>query len=253
MPPKIRTLVLIPARQASTRLADKVLADIHGEAMIVHVWRRATEAAVGDVVVACDTPAIAAAVEAAGGRAHLTRPDHPSGSDRIFEALCAIDPNREVERVVNVQGDLPTIEAASIRAAVDLVDEGGVGIGSMAAGIRDDDGRTNPNVVKIIAGFAAGAGRARALAFTRATAPSGDGPLYHHIGLYAYRRAALERFVALAPSPSERREKLEQLRALDAGMRIDVALVDTVPLGVDTAADLDRARDLLAPSPESPS
>ena len=158
MPPKIRTLVLIPARQASTRLADKVLADIHGEAMIVHVWRRATEAAVGDVVVACDTPAIAAAVEAAGGRAHLTRPDHPSGSDRIFEALCAIDPNREVERVVNVQGDLPTIEAASIRAAIDLLDDDAVDIATIAAEIRDDDERTNPNVVKIIAGFAAGAG-----------------------------------------------------------------------------------------------
>ncbi|MFP6758153.1 MAG: 3-deoxy-manno-octulosonate cytidylyltransferase [Alphaproteobacteria bacterium] len=253
MPPENRTLVLIPARQASTRLADKVLADIHGEAMIVHVWRRATEAAVGDVVVACDTPAIAAAVEAAGGRAHLTRPDHPSGSDRIFEALCAIDPNRDVERVVNVQGDLPTIDPASLRAAIDLLDDDAVDIGTIAAEIGDDDERTNPNVVKIIAGFAPGARRARALAFTRATAPSGDGPLYHHIGLYAYRRAALERFVGLAPSPLEQREKLEQLRALDAGMRIDVALVDTVPLGVDTAADLDRARDLLAPSHESTS
>jgi 3-deoxy-manno-octulosonate cytidylyltransferase (CMP-KDO synthetase) len=243
-----RTVVLIPARQASTRLADKVLADIHGAPMIVHVWRRAVEAAIGEVVVACDAPEIAEAIEAVGGRAQLTRADHPSGSDRIFEALNAVDPDGRFERVVNVQGDLPTIDPASIRAAIELLDDGAVDIATIAAVIDDDDERTNPNVVKIIAGFADGARRARALAFTRATAPWGDGPHFHHIGLYAYRRAALERFVALPQSPLERREKLEQLRALDAGMRIDVALVDTVPLGVDTAADLDRARAMLAPS-----
>ena len=250
MSAKDRTLVLIPARQASTRLADKVLADIHGAPMIVHVWQRAMEAAIGDVVVACDTPAIAAAVTAAGGRAQLTRPDHPSGSDRIFEALNALDGGAAIERVVNVQGDLPTIDPTSIRAAIGLLDDAAVDIGTIATEISDQEERTNPNVVKIIAGFETGARRARALAFTRATAPWGDGPHYHHIGLYAYRRDALERFVGLPPSALEKREKLEQLRALDAGMRIDVALVDTVPLGVDTAADLDRARVLLAPIQE---
>ncbi len=242
------TIIVIPARLASTRLADKVLADIHGEPMIVHVWRRAMEAGIGDVVVACDEPAIAEAVSSAGGRAELTRPDHPSGSDRICEAIGAIDPGRRYKAVVNIQGDLPTIDPASIRAALGLLDDPAVDIGTIAAVINEDDERTNPNVVKVFAGFEADATRARALAFTRATAPTGDGPLYHHIGLYAYRRDALERFVALPPSPLEKRERLEQLRALEAGMRIDVALVDTVPLGVDTAADLDRARRLLAPA-----
>lgn len=241
------TIIVIPARLASTRLADKVLADIHGEPMIVHVWRRAMEADIGDVVVACDAPAIVDAVTRAGGRAQLTRPDHPSGSDRIYEAVSTIDPERRYQVVVNVQGDLPTIDPASVRAALDLLDDPAVDIGTIAAVITDDEERTNPNVNKVFVGFEPGATRARTLAFTRATAPSGDGPLYHHIGLYAYRRAALERFVALPPSPLEKRERLEQLRALEAGMRIDVALVDTVPLGVDTADDLDRARRLLAP------
>lgn len=240
------TIIVIPARQASTRLADKVLADIHGAPMIVHVMRRARDSGIGKVVVACDTQAIADAVADAGGRAQRTRPDHPSGSDRICEALTAIDPDRNFQNVVNVQGDLPTIDPTSIRAALDLLDDPQVDIGTIAAVITDPDERTNPNVVKVIAGFAPDARRARALAFTRATAPTGDGPLYHHIGLYAYRRDALERFISLPPSPLEQRERLEQLRALEAGMRIDVALVDTVPLGVDTAADLDRARTLLA-------
>lgn len=242
-----QAMILIPARLASTRLADKVLADIHGEPMIVHVWRRAFEANIGDVVVACDDQTIADAVTAAGGRAQLTKPDHPSGSDRIWQAICAVDPERQYQTVVNVQGDLPTIDPASIRAALDLLDEPAVDIGTIAAEITIDEERTNPSVVKVFAGFESGARRARALAFTRATAPTGEGPLYHHIGLYAYRRAALERFVSLPPSPLEKRERLEQLRALEAGMRIDVALVDTVPLGVDTAADLERARRLLAP------
>ncbi len=242
------TIIVIPARLASTRLADKVLADIHGVPMIVHVWRRACEAEIGKVVVACDDPAIAAAIMAAGGNAQLTNPDHPSGSDRISEAIGALDPDRRYQRIVNVQGDLPTIDPASLRAALDLLDEPAVDIGTIAAEITDESERTNPNVVKVFAGFAPDARRARALAFTRATAPTGDGPLYHHIGLYAYRRAALERFVSLPPSPLEKRERLEQLRALEAGMRIDVALVDTVPLGVDTAADLERARSLLVPA-----
>jgi 3-deoxy-manno-octulosonate cytidylyltransferase (CMP-KDO synthetase) len=238
-------IVLIPARLGSTRLPRKVLADIAGAPMIVQVWRRAMEAEVGRVVVACAEPEVAAAIDAAGGTARLTNPDHPSGSDRIAEALQAEDPGMDCSIVVNLQGDLPTIDPQQIRAAVALLDDPAVDIGTVACEITNEEERHNPNVVKIITGFADGARRARALAFTRATAPWGEGPHYHHIGLYAYRRAALERFVALPPSPLERREKLEQLRALDAGMRIDVALVDTVPLGVDTEDDLQRARSML--------
>ena len=240
-------LLLIPARMASTRLPGKPLADIGGLPMIVQVWRRACEADLGPVVVATDTGTIADAVRAAGGEAVMTRPDHPSGSDRIFEAMNAFDPDGRFELVVNVQGDLPTIEPATIRAAAAPLSDPAVDIATLAAEIVEDDERANPNVVKVV-GSEIAPGRLRALYFTRATAPWGEGPLYHHIGLYAYRRAALERFVALPPSPLEAREKLEQLRALEAGMRIDVSVVDSVPLGVDTPADLERARKILGQS-----
>ena len=242
----IRPLVLIPARMASTRLPDKPLADIHGEPMIAHVWRRAVEADVGPVLVATDDPRIVAAVEAVGGRAALTRADHASGSDRIFEALCAFDPEGRHDVVVNVQGDLPTIERLAVRAAVAPLSDGHVDIATLATPITRDAERDDPNVVKLI-GTEVAPGRLRALYFTRSRAPWGEGPLLHHIGLYAYRREALARFVALPPSPLERREKLEQLRALEAGMRIDATLVDVAPLGVDTPEDLRRARDMLAP------
>lgn len=238
-------LVIIPARMAATRLPGKPLADIGGTPMIVQVMRRAREADLGPVVVATDSPEIAAAVDAAGGRAVLTRADHPSGSDRIFEALGLVDPAGRSGLVVNVQGDLPTIAAADIAAALTPLADPAVDIATLAAEIRDAAERDNPNVVKVV-GSPVDAARLRALYFTRATAPWGDGPLYHHIGLYAYRRAALARFVGLPPSPLERRERLEQLRALEAGMRIDVAVVDGVPLGVDTPEDLARARALLA-------
>ena len=237
-------LILIPARMASTRLPGKPLADIAGLPMIVRVLRRAQAAKVGPVVVACDDEAIAAAVEKAGGRAIMTRADHPSGSDRIFEALGVVDPKDRVRIVVNVQGDLPTLAPADIVTALTPLDDPAVDIATLAAEIRKPQERTNPNVVKVV-GSQVSPGRLRALYFTRATAPSGDGPLYHHIGIYAYRRPALERFVKLAPSPLERRERLEQLRALEAGMRIDVAIVDTVPLGVDTPEDLETARTML--------
>ena len=230
----------------STRLPGKPLADIHGEPMIVHVWRRAVEADVGPVVVAADDPAIVAAIEAAGGRALVTRADHASGSDRIFEALGAFDPDGRHDIVVNVQGDLPTIEAAAVRAALRALDEPAADIATLATPIRRAGERDDPNVVKAV-GAAIDATRLRALYFTRAPAPWGEGPLLHHIGLYAYRRAALARFVALPPSPLEIRERLEQLRALEAGMRIDIALVDVAPLGVDTSEDLRRAREMLAP------
>jgi 3-deoxy-manno-octulosonate cytidylyltransferase (CMP-KDO synthetase) len=237
-------LVLIPARMASARLPGKPLAEIAGVPMIVHVWRRASEARIGPVVVATDSRDIAGAVERAGGRAVLTRADHASGSDRIHEAVGLVDAQGRFDRVVNVQGDLPTLDPAAIRASVAPLDDPEVEIATLAAEIRRDEERTNPNVVKVI-GTEVAPGRLRALYFTRATAPYGEGPLHHHIGLYAYRRSALARFVSLPPSRLERRERLEQLRALEAGMRIDVRLVDTVPLGVDTPEDLERARQLL--------
>lgn len=238
-------IVLIPARLKATRLPDKPLADIHGEPMIVHVWRRAREAGIGPVAVATDAPAIAEAVERAGGRAVLTRDDHASGSDRIFEAVEALDPQGHHDMVVNVQGDLPTIDPAAIAASIGPLADTAVSIATLIAEITRAEERADPNVVKFV-GSEITPGRFRALYFTRATAPSGEGPLYHHIGLYAYRRRALARFVALPPSPLERRERLEQLRALEAGMRIDAVLVDDVPLGVDAPHDLERAREALA-------
>ncbi|MEA2935908.1 MAG: 3-deoxy-manno-octulosonate cytidylyltransferase synthetase [Variibacter sp.] len=234
-------LVLIPARMAASRLPGKPLADIAGEPMIVHVMRRAEEARVGPVVVATDSGAIATAVEKAGGRAVLTRTGHPSGSDRIWEALQIVDPESRVRIAVNVQGDRPTMNPADIRAAVDLLDDPAVEIGTVAAEIRNERDRDDPNVVKAI-GTPIGSMRFRALYFTRATAPAGEGPLYFHMGLYAYRRAALQRFVSLPPSSLEVRERLEQLRALEAGMRIDIAIVDSEPLDVNTPDDLELAR-----------
>lgn len=244
---RLNPIVVVPARMASTRLPGKPLADIHGAPMIVHVWRRATEADVGPVVVACAEPEIAAAVEKAGGRAVLTRPDHPSGSDRIFEALERVDPEGRYDAVVNLQGDLPTLDPALVRAALEPLRDGGVDIATLVAEIKVEEEKADPNVVKAAIGLAPGQRTGRALYFSRSTVPWGEGPLFHHIGLYAYRRDALERFVALDPGILERRERLEQLRALEHGMRIDAALVDTVPLGVDTPADLERARRLLAP------
>ena len=245
MPHRVSPLVLIPARLAATRLPMKPLADICGEPMIVQVWRRAREADIGPVVVAADDASIIDAVHAAGGVAVMTDPNHPSGSDRIFEALGRFDPDRRHDVVVNVQGDLPTIEPQAVRAAVAPLEDDAVDIATLTAEIVRAEEKTNPSVVKVV-GSPIGPTRLRALYFTRATAPANEGPLYHHIGLYAYRRAALERFVSLPPSTLEKREKLEQLRALEAGMRIDVEIVDTVPLGVDTPEDLERARALLS-------
>jgi 3-deoxy-manno-octulosonate cytidylyltransferase (CMP-KDO synthetase) len=229
---------------AASRLPGKPLADIGGEPMIVHVLRRAQAAELGPVVVATDSAEIAGIVDKAGGTAVMTRADHASGSDRIFEALGKVDSAGRAEIIVNLQGDLPTLVPSAIAAVlVPLADEA-VDIATLAAEIKVAEERTNPNVVKVV-GTPVASSRLRALYFTRAAAPAGQGPLYHHIGIYAYRRAALERFVKLAPSPLELRERLEQLRALEAGMRIDVELVDTVPLGVDTPEDLERARGML--------
>ena len=239
-------VVLIPARVSSTRLPRKPLADICGKPMIAHVWRRAAEAEIGPVWVATDDQSVVEAVRAAGGRAVLTRADHASGSDRIFEALTVIDPGGAHDVVVNIQGDLPTIERSAVRACLAPLADGAVDIATLATPIAREEEGDDPNVVKAI-GAAVAPGRLRALYFTRARAPWGEGELLHHIGLYAYRREALQRFVGAPPSPLERREKLEQLRALEAGMRIDIALVDAAPLGVDTPDDLDRAREALSP------
>jgi 3-deoxy-manno-octulosonate cytidylyltransferase (CMP-KDO synthetase) len=241
-----RTLVLIPARMAATRLPNKPLMDIHGLPMIVHVLRRAEEAEIGRVAVATDTVDIADAVKAHGGEAVMTNPEHPSGSDRIHEAMRKLDPAGRAEIVINLQGDFPTITIDNIRDVLPPLADPAVDIATLASQIHTEEEDRAPSVVKAV-GTSLGGRRMRALYFTRATAPHGDGPRYHHIGVYAYRRAALERFVSLPPSPLEKQEKLEQLRALEAGMRIDITIVDTVPRGVDTPADLEMARRILAP------
>ncbi len=240
-----KTLVLIPARMASTRLPGKPLADICGLPMIVQVARRAREAAIGRIVVAVDHDDTYAAVANAGFEVVMTGIDHQSGSDRIHEALRAVDPDGRAEIIVNVQGDLPTIDPETIRASLRPLENPAVDIATLTVEIKDEEEKTLPSVVKVV-GSPLSESRLRALYFTRATAPYGKGPLYHHIGLYTYRRAALEKFVSLGPSPLEKRESLEQLRALEAGMRIDVEIVDTIPLGVDTPADLEKARRILS-------
>jgi 3-deoxy-manno-octulosonate cytidylyltransferase (CMP-KDO synthetase) len=232
---------------AATRLPGKPLLDIAGLPMIVHVLRRAEAAGIGRVAVATDTPEIAAAVKSHGGEAVMTRADHPSGSDRIYEAMQTLDPEGKAEIVINLQGDFPTITPDTIRSVLPPLADSAVDISTLASEIHSEEEDLAPSVVKAV-GSPIGPRRLRALYFTRATAPWGDGPRYHHIGLYAYRRAALERFVRLPPSPLELQEKLEQLRALEAGMRIDVTIVDTVPRGVDTPADLETARRILANS-----
>jgi 3-deoxy-manno-octulosonate cytidylyltransferase (CMP-KDO synthetase) len=239
-----KTLILIPARMASTRLPGKPLADICGLPMIVQVAMRAKDAQAGRIVVAVDHQDVFDAVTAAGFEAVMTRVDHQSGSDRIYEALLKSDPQGKAEIIINVQGDLPTIEPETIRAALRPLENPAVDIATLTVEIEDEDEKRNPNVVKVV-GSPLSETRLKALYFTRTTAPHGEGPLYHHIGLYAYRRAALEKFVSLPPSTLEKRESLEQLRALEAGMRIDVEIVQSIPLGVDTPADLEKARRLL--------
>ena len=240
-----QTLIVIPARMQANRLPGKPLADICGEPMIVHVWRRAMESKAGRAVVATDAPEICDAVEQAGGEAVMTRSDHESGTDRVHEAVESIDQQGIFDIIVNLQGDLPTLDPSLITACIEPLAQPSVDIATLAAQITNDTERTDPNVVKVVGAGSNDEPVMRALYFTRACAPHGDGPLYHHIGLYAFRRAALSNFVSLPCSTLEKREKLEQLRALEAGMRIDVGLVDTVPVGVDTPADLERVRALL--------
>jgi len=238
-------LVIIPARMASTRLPGKPLADIGGVPMVVRVARQALLADIGRVAVATDSTEIAEAVQAAGIEAVMTRDDHQSGSDRVFEAARKMDPEGRAQIILNVQGDIPAIEPETIRRSALPLLGSPADLATLAVEIAEEAEKTNPSIVKVV-GTPIGPGMLRALYFTRAKAPHGEGPLYHHIGLYAWRRPALERFVSLQPSTLERRESLEQLRALENGMRIDVAIVDSVPLGVDTPADLERARQILA-------
>ena len=238
-------LVLIPARMEATRLPGKPLAEIAGAPMIVQVMRRAQEAGIGPVVVATDADAIAEAVRKAGGDVAMTRRDHPSGSDRIAEAASQIDPDGRYDVVVNVQGDFPTIRPQTIAQVIAPLEDPEVDIATLAFAITREEERHHPDIVKAV-GTEVSPGRLRALYFTRATAPWGEGPVLHHVGLYAYRRAALARFIALPPSPLERREKLEQLRAIEAGMRIDVSVTDDEPFGGDNPESLERARALLS-------
>jgi 3-deoxy-manno-octulosonate cytidylyltransferase (CMP-KDO synthetase) len=236
-------LIVIPARMKATRLPCKPMALINGVPMIVHVWRRAVEAGVGEVVVACDGEEIASAVRAVGGVAVTTNPDHPSGSDRVYEVV-----QGRKERpciIINLQGDLPTFEPKLLHDLLKPLENAAVDITTLAAEITRAEEHTNPSVVKAVVALKDNEKTGRALYFTRTAAPANDGPRYHHIGVYAYRYDALKTFVALAPSPLELREKLEQLRALEAGLRIDVSVVDTVPLGVDTLEDLERAREIM--------
>ncbi len=245
MPPS-PTAVLIPSRLAATRLPRKPLLELAGVPMIVQVWRRAVEARVGPVWVACAEPEIAAVVRSAGGEAVLTDPLLPSGTDRINAALATVDPERRFTRVVNLQGDMPTLDPRVLALVLEPLEQLDCAIGTLANPTEDPHERDDPNVVKAVVSVdPARPALGRALYFTRASAPSGPGPVLHHIGIYAFTRASLERFCALPPSPLERRERLEQLRALEAGMSIGVRLVDAVPFGVDTAADLERARRIL--------
>ena len=239
-------IVVIPARLASTRLPNKPLADIAGQTMIERVWRQAVKAALGPVLVAAAEPEIIDVIARAGGNAILTDPALPSGSDRVFAALESVDPDAGYDVVVNLQGDLPALDPRMIRAVADVLAATGTDIATLAAEIDDPADRDNPSVVKPVVAWGADGRQGRALYFTRATAPGGNGPLFHHIGIYAFRRAALARFVALPPSPLEQREKLEQLRALEAGMSVSIARVDAVPLSVDTPADLEKARAALS-------
>jgi 3-deoxy-manno-octulosonate cytidylyltransferase (CMP-KDO synthetase) len=240
-------IILIPARLAAARLPGKPLADIAGTPMIVHVWRRAVAAEVGPVVVACGDRAIADAVESAGGRAVMTDPSHPTGSDRIHEAIGHIDPHRRHDAVVNVQGDLPLLDPTAVHIALAGLTDPETDIATLASIIEDEAALADTSVNKVVAGFSDPTQPARALYFSKAIVPWGPGPHYEHIGLYAYRRAALDRFVRLPRGVLEQRERLEQLRALEAGMRISVSLIDPGQLGVqvDTLADLARARELM--------
>ena len=235
-------IVVIPARMAATRLPGKPLADIGGKAMILRVLDRALAADIGPVAVAAGDAEIAWAVTAAGGTAVLTDPALPSGSDRIQAALAELDPGRRHDVVINLQGDMPFVDPAVLSACAGLLErEPACDISTVVAAESSPADRTNPDVVKAVLALGEGQPWGRALYFTRSTL-YGEGPVWRHIGIYGYRRAALERFNAASPSPLERREKLEQLRALELGLSIWAAVADKAPISVDTPADLQAVR-----------
>jgi 3-deoxy-manno-octulosonate cytidylyltransferase (CMP-KDO synthetase) len=235
-------IVIIPARMAATRLPNKPLADIGGVPMIVRVLKAAEAAGAGRVAVAAGDAEIVQAIEAAGGRAVLTDPALPSGSDRILAALDALDPDGAHDVVINLQGDMPFVAPQVLKACVDLLAaEPACDIATVVAPEDSEADRANPDVVKAVLAIPPGAHRGRALYFTRSTL-HGEGPIWRHIGIYGYRRAALKQFNAAAPSPLEKREKLEQLRALELGLQIWAARIDKPPISVDTPADLEKAR-----------
>jgi 3-deoxy-manno-octulosonate cytidylyltransferase (CMP-KDO synthetase) len=239
----MRTLIVIPARMAATRLPGKPLADIFGRPMIAWVAQAALRARLGPVLVAAGEAEIVEAAQSAGVHAVLTDPALPSGTDRVHAAVSAFDSKGEFDAIVNLQGDMPSIDPAMIGAAVDVL-AGGADIATLVSPSEAEEDRNNPNVVKAVMAFSA-PDRGRALYFTRAPAPWGEGPIWRHVGLYVYRRAALARFVAAPPSPLELREKLEQLRALEMGMSIEAGVVADFPKGVDSPADLETARAAL--------
>ncbi|MEG9861552.1 MAG: 3-deoxy-manno-octulosonate cytidylyltransferase [Parvularculales bacterium] len=242
-------IIVIPARMESQRLPDKPLADIHGTPMIVHVWRQAMKAKCGPVVVAASAEAIAQAVRKAGGKAIVENGSHASGSDRIAATLAHLDPEERYDPVINLQGDMPTLDPALVQAVMEPFTEAYsevCDISTLAAPLTDPSELDNSAVVKAVVSFQEGDDWGKALYFTRATAPWGEGPYYHHIGLYGYRRAALKKFVTTPPSPLEQREKLEQLRALEAGLKIIVRRVAQTALGVDTSDDLEKIRSMMA-------
>lgn len=240
-------IVVIPSRMASTRLPGKPLADIHGRPMILHVLDRAREAGIGPVAVACGDPEIVEAVRADGAIAVLTDPSLPRGSDRVYAALTELDPQGKHDVVVNLQGDLPTIPPSYLRTVLIPLADPSCDLATLVAPITTEEEKALPSVVKAACAFDGGRAVSPALYFSRCPIPWGEGPLWHHIGIYAFRRQALARFVALPESPLEKRESLEQLRALEAGMRVVCARVEQPPFGVDTPADLERARVALAP------
>lgn len=242
----MKPVIVIPARMASTRLPGKPLADIAGAPMIVRVWRAGLAAEIGPVVVAAGDEEIVAALRVAGGTAVMTHAGLPSGTDRVFAAVQAFDPEGTHDVVINLQGDLPLLEPANLRAVRDTLAASGADIATLAAPIADSGDFDNPNVVKPIMSWGEEKLYARALYFSRSRVPAGPGDLYHHIGIYAFRREALARFVSLPPSPLEKRENLEQLRALENGMTVAVGLVERAPLSVDTPSDLERVREAAA-------
>jgi 3-deoxy-manno-octulosonate cytidylyltransferase (CMP-KDO synthetase) len=246
--PPVNPIVIIPARLAATRLPDKPLADIAGTPLIVRIWRCAMAANIGRVVVACGDDRIRVAVEEAGGEAVMTDPDLPSGSDRVAAAADILDPDNIHDVVVNLQGDVPEIDAEALRAVLLPLADPGFQMSTVAT-LMDPALRDDPNSVKVVLALGDGEKTGRALYFSRATVPSGEGPLYHHFGLYGFRREALRRFVSLPPGVLETRERLEQLRAMEAGIPIGVALIDRALREVNTPEDLERERALLAGAP----